>query len=389
MLRAPDFERGFSKPLKRTPERILIVDDSKTNRLIIMKFLKTEGYLCEEASNGKNALLKLKENKYDLLLLDLEMPEMDGFELLRYLKSNSKFKDIPIIIITALEDLKSAVSCISMGADDYLPRTFEPALLRARIKALLEKNRLIKREKEHLKYLKKELLLAKQLQQKLIPSKLPEIKGFSFETIYEPMEAVGGDFYDFMLMPNKTGIFISDVCGHGLTAAFITSMVKMLLETAQQNNLAPNDLLKYLNDNLILILEEKFLTAFYGILDHESLRFTYSRAAHDFPVLIRDETVHYLKGKGALLGVFKEIELDLCEIQLQKGDKLIFYTDGLVEAFDDNKNQFLNQFLKISKKGSHTDLHTLVQTIHRAFSKHIEFDDVKDDVCIVGLEVLV
>ena len=126
--------------------RILVVDDYRTNRLKLSLGLKQQGHTVAEAESGRQALDMLRAEPFDLVLLDILMPEMDGYEVLRQMKSDSTLRDVPVIVISAQDELESMVRGIELGAEDYLPKSFDPVLLRARLEACLEKKRL--RDKE-------------------------------------------------------------------------------------------------------------------------------------------------------------------------------------------------------------------------------------------------
>jgi class 3 adenylate cyclase/CheY-like chemotaxis protein len=130
--------------------RVLVVDDDPVNRAILVGSLEAQGYTTGVAPDGKEALRKLRAGGYDIVLLDLVMPVMDGFEVLRTMKSDDRLRSLPIIVVSGLEEMESIVRCIEMGAADYLPKPFDPVLLRARLKSSLADKRLQDVVKAHL-----------------------------------------------------------------------------------------------------------------------------------------------------------------------------------------------------------------------------------------------
>lgn len=136
--------------MTNTHGHILVVDDHRTTRLKLCLGLKQQGHTVGEAENGMQALEKLRDEKFDLVLLDILMPEMDGYQVLERMKENILLRDMPVIVISAMDDLESVVKGIELGAEDYLPKTFDPVLLRARIGACLEKKRLRDQEVDYL-----------------------------------------------------------------------------------------------------------------------------------------------------------------------------------------------------------------------------------------------
>jgi adenylate cyclase len=130
------------------PGRLLVVDDNKVNRLLMTRSLEQHGHKVSSAENGRVALDMLRREKYDILLLDMEMPEMDGFQVLEELTTDVHLRDIPVIVTSSLEGIESIVRCIQMGAEDYLTKPVNPVLLKARINASLEKKRLRDQQKD-------------------------------------------------------------------------------------------------------------------------------------------------------------------------------------------------------------------------------------------------
>lgn len=132
-------EEMTDEPRQRSPGHILVVDDNKVNRTLLARYLAREQHQVSLAENGRQALEMVAGGQYDLVLLDLMMPEMNGFEVLQHLKASAEWRDIPVIIISALEEIDSVVACIEAGAEDYLNKPFNPVLLKARINASLDK----------------------------------------------------------------------------------------------------------------------------------------------------------------------------------------------------------------------------------------------------------
>ncbi|TMD59652.1 MAG: response regulator [Chloroflexi bacterium] len=129
---------------------LLVVDDNSMNRIMLSRYLSKLGYRANLAENGRQALEQLQGKSFDLVLLDVEMPEMDGYQVLEQMKTTPRLRDIPVIMISAVEELESVVRCIELGAQDYLPKPFNPVLLRARLTACLERKRLRDQEVDYL-----------------------------------------------------------------------------------------------------------------------------------------------------------------------------------------------------------------------------------------------
>src|SRR4030042_137576 len=203
-----------------TRPKILIVDDEPFNVDYIEQELEDAQYETTSAVNGQEALEKVNREKPDLVLLDIMMPMMDGFEVLTRLKAQQETREIPVIVISASNDLKSVVRGIQLGAEDYLPKPFEPTLLTARISSCLEKKRLRDLDKLYLKSLERELDIGREIQLGFLPPELPRVEGWEIAAYFKAAREVAGDYYDAFILPegNLAGL-VGGVCGTGVGAA--------------------------------------------------------------------------------------------------------------------------------------------------------------------------
>src|SRR6267378_3249642 len=195
-----------NRPMGASP-RILVVDDNDDNLYTLKLHLDLEGYTeIETARDGEEAIARLKTGAFDLVLLDVMMPKVDGFQVLAWLKDQARLRDLPVIMISALTEMNSVVRCIELGAVDYLLKPFNPVLLKARLGATLEKKRLRDEIDAHLARLEEELEAARKLQMAMVPQCFPvpstELPVDLFASM-EPAREVGGDLYDFF--PTEDG----------------------------------------------------------------------------------------------------------------------------------------------------------------------------------------
>jgi adenylate cyclase len=153
---------------------VLVVDDNEVNRDLLSRRLQRHGHQIEVAYDGRQALEKMRQQAFDLVLLDIMMPEMNGYEVLEYLKADAALRHIPVIMISALDDIESVVRCIELGAEDYLFKPFNPTLLKARIGACLEKKRLRDQEQAYLKQLKEEQEKSERLLLNILPKTIAD-----------------------------------------------------------------------------------------------------------------------------------------------------------------------------------------------------------------------
>ncbi|HMA18588.1 MAG TPA: response regulator, partial [Thermoanaerobaculia bacterium] len=202
------------------PARLLVVDDVEMNRDLLSRRLKQLGHEVEIAVNGREALEKIAAAEFDLVLLDIMMPEVDGYKVLETLRENGTLDRLPVIMISAVTELESVVRCVEMGATDYLPKPFNPVLLKARVGATLEKKRLRDQERLWAKSMERELEIGREIQASFLPEELPQPAGWEIAARFSPARQVAGDFYDaFELQPaRRFGIVVADVCDKGVGA---------------------------------------------------------------------------------------------------------------------------------------------------------------------------
>jgi adenylate cyclase len=192
---SPATNRGES-----TPGRVLVVDDNDFNRDVLARRLERQGHTVVQAVNGKRALELLSEEAFDVVLLDILMPEVNGLEVLQRLKADDRWRHLPVIMVSALSDIDGVAHCLAMGADDYLPRPYNQAILRARIDALLERKRLRDREVEHLDQIRSEKERVDALLHVIMPHEVVgelQATGSVRPRRYEPVAVLFADIVGF------------------------------------------------------------------------------------------------------------------------------------------------------------------------------------------------
>ena len=178
--------------------RVLVVDDVSANRDVLAARLERQGLSVAEAGDGREALRRLEKERFDLVFLDVRMPELDGYEVLRRIKSDPELRDIPVLMLSAVDELDSVVRCLELGAEDYLPKPFEPMVLRARVGACLEKKRLRDQERVYVQTLKGERDRSEQLLLNVLPSGIADRLKAAPKTIVEHFPAVTILFADIV-----------------------------------------------------------------------------------------------------------------------------------------------------------------------------------------------
>ncbi len=334
-------------------ERILIVDDTPANIQALAGILKEKGYQLSVATDGRQALDVLEKVRPDLILLDVLMPVLDGFETCRRLKASPAWRDIPVIFLTAKTDTADLVTGFEAGAVDYVAKPFNAHELLARIgthltvdhlrRSLAEKNEQLARAH------KRELEMAVKVQSQLIPLHLPEIPGWDFAARWQPAKEVSGDYYDFIPNQGRMGIVVADVSGKGMHAALFMASTRSILRAKATAFMSPAENLTQANDLLCAdAAQGMFVTLFYAEVEPESPSVSYVSCGHNPPFWVRSgrKDVTELGPTGPVLAVNEGVRYPARQIEVGRGDVILFYTDGFTEAFDEGQQLFGEDRLK-------------------------------------------
>jgi len=323
--------------------RILVVDDDESNRDMLGRRLQRDGYTVQLAANGVEALRLLRASSYDLVLLDLIMSGLDGYQVLLKMKSDPVMREVPVIMLSALDQEGGIARCIELGAEDYVSKPFSPVFLRARIEASLEKKRL--RDKERQTYT---ALLASE---KRLAAELADAAGYVRSLLPEPLEGevraqwrfqpsaeLGGDIFGYhWIDPDRLAIYLLDVSGHGVGAALLSVSVFNVLRTQSLQGTDfgdPAAVLQQLNRVFPMERQNNLLfTIWYGVFDRKTRRLTYSSGGHPPAVLTGDDSipVQQLTTGGRLLGCDPAAEFRSASCQAKSGSRLYVFSDGAYE----------------------------------------------------------
>ena len=240
---------------------------------------------------------------------------------------------------------------------------------------------------------KRELAMAQKIQSSLVPKIFPETKLLQFSSKYMPMEALGGDLYDVYQISDKVfAVMILDVCGHGVPAALITTMAKMSFTTNSKKYSTPGEIVSHVNLELAEILEGSgnFLTAFYAIIDIENKIISYTNAGHNtIYILHENKTISCLPNNSPVIGVIKDLDFLQCNESLSSGDRIILYTDGLIETRNPTGAMFdTPRLLEIIEKNSKVDIHTFVTQLCDCLKSFQELAPVTDDVALLVIDTV-
>src|SRR5437764_690070 len=260
-------------------QTVLVVDDAPANIQVVNSILK-DSYKIRIATNGTKALeLVNVAPAPDLILLDIMMPGIDGYEVCTRLKNDPGTKDIPVIFLTGQTETTDETHGFEVGAVDYIHKPFSPAVVQARVQTQLVLRGIREQLAQQLYAIQKELETARQIQHSILPSQIPKISGIDIAARYIPMTAVAGDFYDFIIVDERhIGILVADVSGHGMPAALIASMLKIALAAQVAKAANPAEVLHGLNLALCGKFEHHYVTAAYVYLDLETRVLRYAGA---------------------------------------------------------------------------------------------------------------
>jgi phosphoserine phosphatase RsbU/P len=327
--------------------RILVVDDNEANRDMLSRRLARHGHGVAMAAGGAEALARLGAEPFDLVLLDIMMPEMNGYEVLERLKADPELQHIPVIMITAINEMDSVVRCIEMGAEDHLPKPFNATLLKARVESSLAKKRLHDREQLVARAMARELEIGRNIQAGFLPSELPVIPGWELGARFRPARQVAGDFYDAFPLSDdgRTALVVSDVCDKGVGAALFMAVFRSLLRVLLRESYAARPdrsdaehiphAIRVLSDYNALTHSSAnmFATVFFGVLEPSAGVLTYVNAGHDAPAILRHGAVlRRLEPTGPAVGLLPGLSFNVDHLTLDPGDTLLAFTDGVTDA---------------------------------------------------------
>ncbi|NIM96439.1 MAG: SpoIIE family protein phosphatase [Anaerolineales bacterium] len=345
---------------RKIADDILIVDDTPANLRLLSQMLTELGYTVRAVTNGPHALTSAQTTPPNLILLDIRMPDMNGYEVCRRLKQEEKTRDIPVIFISSLNEIQDKVTGFSVGGVDYITKPFQFEEVLARIETHLSLRRLQKQLQDANKKFEQELMLAGSLQASFFPSEPPEIPGWQLSVKLKPARETSGDFYDVYMLPNdKLGIIIADVVDKGAAAALYMALSWTIIRNYSRDFPdQPERVLAAANRQIINDTDaNRFVTVFYGVLDPSSGKLIYCNAGHNPPLILRGESAELerLAKTGMLLGMFEEEAWEQGVAQLDPGDLLLLYSDGVTEA-QGTSGDFFDVDRMIESAKAHIDL---------------------------------
>ncbi|UFS68602.1 SpoIIE family protein phosphatase [Geomonas sp. RF6] len=381
-------------------QRVLIIDDTPESIRVLMESLRQDYAIMVATSGEKGLELAFGDPAPDLILLDIRMPGMSGYEVCRRLKDHPTLKEIPVIFLSALDRSDDIVKAFKTGGVDYVTKPFHFDEVQARVKTHLRLRSTLKELEAKSAELQsaydqldQEFRSVGEVQATLLPSPIPQIDGFESASFYRPARLAGGDYFDiFPIDGGRWGVFIADVIGHGPRAAVMTAMIHVMLHLAPHKG-DTDAVLAFLNDLLtVRSRQEQFVTAFYGVLDTRDRVLTFSCAGHPPPAIRRlaARTTEWCSAsEGIPLGVSPSGSYPAACVNFLPGDTFLFYTDGITETEHRDAELYgMERLARVIQTAGDISAMDMCRRICASVERFRNGKEQLDDVTLLVLKVL-
>ena len=315
--------------------RVLVVDDVKTNVDILVHALRDE-YKLSVALDGEAALRSIEKSPPDLVLLDIMMPGLDGYEVCRRLRAHESTRELPVMFLSSLEDVKDKTKGFEVGGNDYLTKPFEVLEVKARVRSLLKAKLYADAVREAMA---RDLRIAREIQMGILPADLAAATrgtGLDVHAVIEPARAVGGDLYEVLrASDDRLVVALGDVSGKGIPAALFMAVAITVLRTLARQIAEPDEILRRLNDELA---EQNprgmFVTMQCLVFDLAARRVSCAGAGHhSLAVVSRDSPPRLaFPSSGRPAGLIPHNPIEQETLPLTPGDTFVLFSDGVSEA---------------------------------------------------------
>lgn len=383
-------------------ETILVVDDDKTNRSLLSIILKEAGYRVIEAEDGQDAVKKSLDTPVDLALMDIMMPNMDGYEACGRMKEDPQTQDIPVIFLSAKSETRDKIMGLETGGADYVTKPFDKGEVLARVRSQLRIRGLTREVMEKQKHLDNDLKVAAGIQQSLLPTReVPGKSSLKWAWRFKPCDEIGGDIFNIMRLDgNRYAVYMLDVSGHGVPSALVTVSASQMLqphtnilvrhdsEGSGNEIIAPVHVVKRLDREYPMERFDKYFTLVYMLIDTKRGLVTYSNAGHPPPLLIRtDGTVKALEKGGPMIGLNGALPFEEEEVPFGPGDRIILYTDGVIE-YEKGDLEFYGEerFHKAIKRSGGLSIDSLSEAIMEDLMAFGGGAPPRDDITLLTIE---
>jgi sigma-B regulation protein RsbU (phosphoserine phosphatase) len=325
--------------------RVLIADDQPDVVDALRLLLKNAGYEIVAVNSPAAILQTVASQRFDLLLMDLNYTRdttsgREGLDLLTRLQA---FDGLPIVVMTAWSSVEVAVEAIHRGVGDFVQKPWNNDDLLATVQTQIARGQAHRQARQLETENEQALAEAREIQQELLPTEIPQIPGYEISGAWKPARLVGGDYFDVLEFgQDRVALCIADVVGKGMPAALLMSNLQAAIKAVALDSLLPQELCAWLNRFMCSnTAPDKFITFFYGLIDAAQRKLVYSNAGHNSPILRRrDGSSIRLPEGGVALGIFPEWRYEAGEAELAPGDRLVLFTDGVTEAMSPQGEEF-------------------------------------------------
>jgi sigma-B regulation protein RsbU (phosphoserine phosphatase) len=400
---------------------VLVVDDDANNRDLLSRRLKRMGYETEVGHDGQHALALIGERAFDVILLDVMMPGLDGFEVLKILRSHHAATDLPIIMATAKDDSEDVIHALGLGANDYVTKPLDFPVVVARIQTQISLKRAVEQVRQLERRLaernidleeanarmSRDLRAAARIQEALLPRSSPDVPRLGFSWAFRPCDELAGDGLNVIkLDDHRVALYVLDVSGHGVASSLMSVSVSRLLTPPSDASsilikggdgpdrldpLPPAEVAAKLNRMFPFeIATEQYFTFVYGVIDSSTGDFRYTLAGHPGPVLLPlGDKAKILPGRGYPIGLADGPKpYNEWGIRLNPGDRLYLYSDGIPEAVSPEGKAFGNErMLEKIEAGRSEPLCGVVNDLVAEIEAWSGATRVKDDLSVLAVEV--
>jgi phosphoserine phosphatase RsbU/P len=369
----PSYRAG-SAPEASPAGRVLVADDQPHVLDALQLLLKSQGYRTEAVTHPARVLQALQTGEFDVVLMDLNYTRDttaggEGLELVSQIRRIDE--NLPLVVMTAWSSVDLAVEAMRRGASDFVQKPWANQQLLQKLETQVQRCRSLRQAERQRA---DELRDAREIQNNLLPKTIPHVKDYEIAGMTQPVRFVGGDYFDVVrISETQTVLCIADVAGKGMPAALLMSSLQAALKPLMWETRSPRELCRRLNRILCEIAPVgKFVSFFYGVLDSKENRVTYCNAGHNPPVLVRSHgDASELNAAGAVLGQFPDWVYEQSEVHLGSGDALLIFTDGMVEACNQDDEAFGEErLIRIATENRGANAGRLEKLLTQAASAH-------------------
>lgn len=376
---------------------VLAVDDTPEN-LDVVKGILAPDYKVKAVTNGAAALKIAEKQPPDIILLDIMMPDMDGYEVCRQLKANPVTAAIPVIFLTAKDQTADEAEGFALGAADYIHKPVNPPILQARVNThvalkksmdeLQDLSEALARAKERMEA---ELNVGRDIQHSMLPDWVPAYSEIELCASMDAAREVGGDFYDYFMLNDEELCFcVADVSGKGVGAALFMAMTKLLIKSRASDDKMPAKILTRVNADLAKDNPTcMFVTVFLATINLRTGQVTYTNAGHNPPMIKRasGDVDEVPDAHGPVLGAMEGMEYGESSINLGPGDVLLVFTDGVTEAMNKEGSLYSDaRLLQTIQNISEISADSILKTVCRSVDDFALGAEQADDITMITLQ---